>query len=47
MRVLTQRKRSKKFDLERSSYVGQINIAHDANLKIAIINAGLFSNLLM
>ncbi len=30
------------FDLQRSFYVGQINKAQNANLKIEIINAGLF-----
>ena len=42
MRVLREHTKSKKFDLERSSYVGQINKAQNANLKIAIINCGLF-----
>ena len=32
----------KKLDLERSSYLGQLNKAQKANLNIAIINAGLF-----
>ncbi len=41
MRVLREHTKSKKFDLERSSYVGQINKAQYANLKIAIINGGL------
>ena len=41
MRVLREHTQPKWFDLERSSYIGQINQAQNANLKVAIINGGL------
>ncbi len=41
MRGLREHTQSKKFDLEWSSYVGQINHTQNADLKIAIISGGL------
>ncbi len=42
-KVLREQNQSKEIDLERSSYVGQINESENANVKFAFLNGVLLS----